>query len=326
MPDDRAREMTVSEPLVSVIIPTYNRGRYLEEAVDSVRRQSYGRWELIVVDDGSTDGTLPFLSALKEPRLRVVNIAHRGNPAAVRNQGLAGARGRYVAFLDSDDCWEPQKLEHQLATLTTRPAFRWSYTAVTLIDAASGEIDTSPPKYPVWRPYSGLIVEHLLLHRAKIACPTVLVERNLLLDVGGFDESLPFCEDYDLWLRLAEVSPVWALPERLTRVRWHEGSNTYGRPEVAEAFVMVYTEFLRRQARPSLRLQRVCNRQRAFYAVTAAELYLGRRAYRLASRQLLRALRIRPWHRRAWRVALKGALSRLIAGRTVARESATRRR
>jgi glycosyltransferase involved in cell wall biosynthesis len=306
------------EPIVSVIIPTYNRIRYLREAVDSVRRQSWQRWEVIIVDDGSTDDTQAYLARLTDRRVLVERIKHCGNPGSVRNRGLAVAQGDYVAFLDSDDHWETRKLEKQLAELKMRPAFRWSYTAVTLIDAGGGEIDTSPPRYPVWRPHSGMIVEHLLPHEAKIACPTVLVERSLLLEVGGFDESLSFCEDYDLWLRLAEASPVWALPEKLARVRWHEASTTYGRSEVAEAFVQVYTKFLRRQKRPGLRLRRVCNRQRAFYAVSAAEHFLRRRAYRPAGRQLLRALRFRPWHRRAWIVALKGALSPLMASRVIA--------
>ena len=93
------------EPLVSVIVPTYNRVHYLQEAVDSVLGQTYHNWELIVVDDGSTDATASRLRDLGDRRLRVVHLEHSGRPARVRNEGLACARGAYVAFLDSDDLW-----------------------------------------------------------------------------------------------------------------------------------------------------------------------------------------------------------------------------
>ncbi|MDQ3809566.1 MAG: glycosyltransferase, partial [Chloroflexota bacterium] len=182
--------MGTHEPVVSVIIPTYNRAAYLREAVASVRAQTYATWELIVVDDGSTDDTWAYLSSLREHRLRVIAQAHCGNPASLRNVGLRAARGEYIAFLDSDDLWAPEKLETQLRDLVAHPDHRWSYSKVRFIDGKSQEIPES--RFAPWRPYSGMIFEELLIHEAKIACPTVLTERSLIEEASGFDESLPF--------------------------------------------------------------------------------------------------------------------------------------
>ncbi|MGH7451509.1 MAG: glycosyltransferase family 2 protein, partial [bacterium] len=120
--------MSEPGPLVSVIIPTFNRLKYLKEAVASVFAQTYAHWELIVVDDGSTDDTLHYVSTLDDPRVRLVSETHSGNPARMRNVGVAHARGEYVAFLDSDDLWESDKLAVQLEYLHTCRGYRWCYT------------------------------------------------------------------------------------------------------------------------------------------------------------------------------------------------------
>src|SRR5687767_7703512 len=108
-------------PLVSILIPTYNRLDYLREAVGSVLRQTYENWELIIVDDGSTDDTRAWVLSLAEPRIRLITIPHSGNLGLVRNRGIAEARGELIAFLDSDDAFEPHKLAAQTAALATHP-------------------------------------------------------------------------------------------------------------------------------------------------------------------------------------------------------------
>src|SRR2546421_610268 len=102
---------------VSVILPTYDRLPLLREAVESVRAQTWADWELVVIDDGSTDGTAEYLTELAsvDPRVRVLRRPHRGNPARLRNEAVAASTGEYVAFQDSDDVWEPEKLARQLA-------------------------------------------------------------------------------------------------------------------------------------------------------------------------------------------------------------------
>src|SRR5689334_2783621 len=121
-------------PLVSVVIPTYNRLAFLREAVDSVLAQTFRDWELIIADDGSTDGTPEAMARLADPRVRVISLEHSGNPGRVRNAAIALARGRYVAFLDSDDWWEREKLSLQVEALRTRPSCLWSYTGIRRVD------------------------------------------------------------------------------------------------------------------------------------------------------------------------------------------------
>src|ERR1041384_7078965 len=112
--------MSDSDPLVSVVIPTFNRARYLREAIDSVLNQTYPYWELIIVDDGSTDETQSTLETLADARVHVLRRPHEGNVARARNVGLEQAQGRYVAFLDSDDRWMPSKLQFQVADLAEK--------------------------------------------------------------------------------------------------------------------------------------------------------------------------------------------------------------
>lgn len=209
----------MTTPLVSVILPTYNRLKYLRPAVESVFAQTLSDWELIIADDGSDSETRVFLETLQQPpRVEVVWLSHTGNPSVVRNAALRAARGKYVAFLDSDDLWLPAKLERQVAALSAAAHSRWSYTGWTQIDEV-GRPRTASPKE--WHPYRGAILEKLLTLEATVATPAVMVEHSLLAQVGGFDEQQPLFEDYDLWMRLAACSDVELVDEPLTCLRLH---------------------------------------------------------------------------------------------------------
>src|SRR5471030_100631 len=122
-------------PVVSIILPTFNRLRFLRPAVDSVLAQTFADWQLIIADDGSDEATRRYLRALdRHGRVSLIWLAHSGIPAIVRNAALRQARGDYVAFMDSDDLWSPEKLQRQLESLQQRPGCRWSYTAFSQID------------------------------------------------------------------------------------------------------------------------------------------------------------------------------------------------
>src|SRR5262249_60474219 len=166
----------------------------------SVYAQTFAHWELVVVDDGSNDETRRFLRSRPDPRMRVVFRAHTGVPAVARNVGIDLARGRYVAFLDSDDRWSPDKLRYQLELMSSYPGRRWSYTAVRRIDADGRVLPSSPVRFV---PYSGSILEQVLTIDAQIAMPSVMAELAFVRELGGFDEQLRFIEDYDLWARMA---------------------------------------------------------------------------------------------------------------------------
>jgi len=262
-----------AEPLVSVVLPAYDRQPYLHEAIQSVLSQTYPHWELIVVDDGSSDATRSYLRDVVDDRVRVIERAHCGNPAAVRNVGVGAARGEYVAFLDSDDVWAPQKLATQLRELAVRPACRWSYTFVKQIDGL-GQETTLPQASRFQRiPTSRWILKDLITFGAIVATPAVVVERNLLAAAGGFDESFAFCEDYELWTRLATRGQVVVVPLPLATVRSHGGSYASGRPEVAHYWVKLYEKVMASTTEPGIR--RLCREQRSRNLVKIANHHRG---------------------------------------------------
>lgn len=270
----------MSQPLISVVVPTYNRSRLLREAVDSVRGQTYEEWELVVVDDGSTDDTAAVLAGLDDPRLRVVRLDHTGNAAGVRNAGLAAARGDYVAFLDDDDLWMRPKLAIQLAGLQ-QSGCRWGYSAFDRIDE-HGRILIDPRVVP-WRPHRGWILEQLLRIEAIVPLPTVMAERSLLEEAGGFDETFWFCEDYELWFRLAARAAVHVEETRLARVRVHARNQQADRAGVHATWVRVYA--LTARTLGDARLAALCRRRSAEHAVVVARVAAasGRRSDGLVS-------------------------------------------
>ena len=207
-------------PRVSVIVPVYERTAFLRAAVESVREQTEASWELLLVDDGSSASALDYLdSIVSPPRIRVLRRPHSGNPATVRNAGIHAATGTFVALLDSDDEWAPGKLAAQLAGLE-QSGCRWGYTAFAHMDAAGQPLTQS--RYQPWRAARFTGVEGVARLDSMIALPSVIAERALIAEVGAFDESLRFYEDYDLWFRLALAAPPHELAEPLTRVRRHD--------------------------------------------------------------------------------------------------------
>jgi glycosyltransferase involved in cell wall biosynthesis len=210
----------MSSPLVSVIMPTFNRLDFLPAAVESLFAQTYSNWELIIADDGSGADTRAYLQTLQAlPRIKLIWLEHSGKPSVVRNAALRAARGEYVAFLDSDDLWMPQKLHTQIASLRRHAPRQWSYTAFVVVDAAG----KPQPKFAGHgrSVQSGWITPHLLSGAIILALPSVVVARHLLLRLGAFDEELIMCEDDELWLRLAAHSEVDGVEEPLTLIRRH---------------------------------------------------------------------------------------------------------
>ena len=196
------------------MIPAYNAAPYVQQAVDSVLRQTYPDVEVLVVDDGSTDDTAARLATYGE-RIRVVRQANAG-VARARNAGTASARGRYVAFLDADDIWQPEKIHEQLDALARAPGHRACYSAFSSVSS-----DLMPR--PVSRtPRQGVLLEDLLFLGNVVGTPsTVVCERDLLLEVGGFDPALSTGADWDLWLRLALRTGFEYIDEPLVTYRIH---------------------------------------------------------------------------------------------------------
>jgi glycosyltransferase involved in cell wall biosynthesis len=212
-------DLTANAPTVSVIMPTFNRLQFLRATVGSLFGQSYSDWELVIADDGSDSETRAFLAALQAPpRVRVLWLPHSGRPGVARNAALRQARGRYVAFLDSDDLWLAHKLSAQLTSLRAHPQRHWSYTAFQLVGADGKQLRRAAQESAA---RSGWILESILNGETIVALPSVVVERDLLERLGAFDEQLTMCEDDELWLRLAAHCEADAIDEPLTCVRRH---------------------------------------------------------------------------------------------------------
>ncbi len=197
--------------LVSVIIPTHNRWPMLRDAVDSVLAQTVGGYEIIVVDDGSTDETPRRLRDYGE-RLTVLTQTRQG-VAAARNLGTRRASGTYLAFLDSDDLWHPRKLQHQLDFMQQNPDVEICQTDEIWI---RNGVRVNPrrkhrkPSGDIFRPS---------LELCLVSPSAVMMRRELFERIGGFDESFPVCEDYDLWLRISKDTEVPLIPEDLVTKR-----------------------------------------------------------------------------------------------------------
>lgn len=204
-------------PLVSVVIPTYNSARLVTEAVESVLAQTYARFEVVVVDDGSTDDT-PDRLAPFGPRVRVIRQENRG-PAVARNTGVRAGTGDLVAFLDSDDLWMPDKLKQSVAALEGDAEAGVVYT-----DFRMHEIETGLRyQVPMYRT-SGRMARRLFVECRGVSTSTIVCRRACLDKVGLFDEELFRAQDWDMFIRLAEVFPFRFVPEVLTERRLHRGN------------------------------------------------------------------------------------------------------
>ena len=200
--------MKYTNPQISVVIPVYNRELTIRRAIDSVLAQELHPDEIIVVDDGSTDPTPEILKSY-DHKIQIVRQENKGVSAA-RNRGVETAAGKWIAFLDSDDEWTPDKLQKQLACYRLHPNMRILQTEERWI---RNNMRVNPGKK--YSKKSGNIFKNCL--KTCIVGPsTVMCERSLLMEMGGFDEKLPVCEDYDLWIRIAAKYAIPLLPEALT--------------------------------------------------------------------------------------------------------------
>jgi glycosyltransferase involved in cell wall biosynthesis len=188
------------KPQVSIIIPTYNRAWIIEEAIDSVLAQDYTEFELIVVDDGSTDQTSDVLNAYGND-IKVLCQKNKGVSAA-RNRGIAEASGKFIAFLDSDDLWHPQKLSAQIDFFNQTPDALICQTEEIWVRNGLRVNPKKRHKKP-----SGMIFKPSL-KLCLVSPSAVMIHRGLFDRVGGFDETLAACEDYDLWLRISCRFPI----------------------------------------------------------------------------------------------------------------------
>lgn len=275
-------------PKVSVIIPTYNRADMVGDAIQSVLNQTYGDWELIVVDDGSQDNTHDVVAAFCDPRLRYTYQENTKLPGA-RNTGIRAATGRYVAFLDSDDFFLPDKLWLQVAALERSPDTGLVASGWTEIDAQHKPLRTLYP----WRLDRGLVLADWL-YSCPFIVPSVLVRRNWLVKVGLFDPQQHYVEDWDLWLRLAYAGcrMVWE-PSVVCLRRVHQGSMVHDAARMSAGAFRLFDKFF---AQPDLP-ECVCAQRDRVYAnvhLFAAVRAFGAGDAAAGERHLADALQLNP--------------------------------
>lgn len=304
-------ETALENPFFSVVVPAYNAAAYIEETLQSVLRQTYQNFEIIVVDDCSTDATGEIALALarQSPKIRYLPLAEPsyGYPAVVRNTGIRAAKGDWICFLDADDVWRPEKLDRVAAAAAKRPeAAIVHHDQVPFRDGTvwgKGYLASLPNFSP--QALSGFCFESHFLENG-FCTSSVAVRKRVLERVGYFDETLRMAEDYDLWLRVTASYPVMFLNEELAYYRLHE-TNMSGNTIGLETWV--FRVLAKAQSSHSRLVRQIpAHRLRKRYARTHACLayhYIEGGNAELAKKHYFRAARLHPTKLGYW---LRGAI------------------
>lgn len=208
---------------VSVIIPTYNRADKVKKSINSVLQQTYSDFELLVVDDGSTDDTQAVVEAIPDSRIRYIKLAENKGASVARNEGVKRASCSLIAFQDSDDYWHPDKLEKQMLYWQEHPDYAMVYCPYIMHMAE--KVLTVPGKD--WEGLEGNIFPWLLL-RNSIGTPTMLMKKECFLELGGFDSTLHSLEDWDFALRFADRYAIGYVDEPLVDAHYSAGGISSG--------------------------------------------------------------------------------------------------
>lgn len=231
-----SRPVDRAQPLVSVIIPTFNRQRLVSVAIESVLNQSFQDFEIIVVDDGSTDDTAAAVQSFRSEKIRYIFQVNKGRSSA-RNHALSVARGSYITFLDSDDTYLPEKLLLEVRFLDEHPEVGMVYTSAYCVDEA-GTLLRSSYKATV----SGWIYKDIAFFKpVTVTLPTVMVRRKVFDAVGGFDGRMERFEDTDMWRRISKRYSIGAIREPTCKLLTHAGNVLAGQdPQKIESSVSFY--------------------------------------------------------------------------------------
>ena len=298
-------------PAVSVIIPVYNGTNYLREAIDSVLAQTFTDYELIVIDDGSTDGTWDLIQSYG-PRIRGFQKPN-GGVASALNRGLKEMRGRWFAWLSHDDLWLPHKLERQVDFLLKSPQFKACYTDYFVINSQGvilSQVET--PWYP------RLEAIRVMFGQMYMGGSTMLVERACFDQVGWFSEELRTTQDVDMWMRLLRYFDIGRVPESLVKQRIHPGQDSrkvaVHNKEKAETYSRIFEEWGVAGVFPewtdSSNQAQVNSKGYTWFGDIMAT---HRGYYSLANTQYLHAIKMYPsWRNPAWIKLLINQVRRFI--------------
>jgi len=238
--------MNKEDPLISVIIPTYNRANFLPNAILSVINQTYQNWELIIVDDGSTDNTKHIVEEFikKDSRIKYFYQENKGQPFAM-NTGIKLSKGKFIAFLDDDDEWYLEKLEKQIEFLNKDENIVLVFSDVII---RGGYLDGMRSS-EVSKPYCGYVYPKLLL-RNFLTASSVVIKRKVLDEMGYFDTfhciKITQTQDYDMWLRIAKKYKIGYVPEVLVKYNFSPKINSWEKRKNAyKAMIYIYFKNLK---------------------------------------------------------------------------------
>jgi glycosyltransferase involved in cell wall biosynthesis len=215
-------------PKVSIVIPTYNSAQFLDETLQSVFSQTFNDFEIIVIDDGSTDQTRKVLSKYDD-RIRYF-LQENGGPAKARNRGIRESLGEYIAFLDADDIWLPTKLEKQVSRFQQNPELGMVFTENSCFDQNGIYLTSLGKRKKLMR---GDLVKNIFLH-SGVATPTVMVRREVFNQIGVFDEELYMSEDDNMWIRVTANFKAELIDEPLAKARTHSTRTTANKKKLYE--------------------------------------------------------------------------------------------
>ncbi|MCL2701827.1 MAG: glycosyltransferase [Phycisphaerae bacterium] len=281
----------MASPNVTVIIPAYNGAAFIKDALASVARQTYQDFEVILVDDGSTDATFEIVSEVAKDwdKLWVIRAEH-GGLACARNRALSQANGQWIALLDADDLWLPNKLAKSIAFLESNPPLSVVYHPMNLIRR-----DGKPFRGRYVRCKTGQVTEPLF-HRGFIYDPSVVFHRRVVDTVGPFDQSLPVCVGYEFWLRVSTRFDIGLINEPLALRRCHEDSLTVASRTCAARVKSQMLErfYFDRGGRDLIKNPRKALRHLARVHYQAGRLFQADRDFRTAKDYFQKALRTNP--------------------------------
>jgi glycosyltransferase involved in cell wall biosynthesis len=268
---------------ISAVIPAYNSEETVGDCLKSVLAQTEPPVDVIVIDDGSTDGTAETARAV-DPSIRVVSTSNRGVSAA-RNLGVEMARGDFVAFLDADDAWHPEKLERQTPTVSSGAVM--STTGASVVDAAGVEIDRAIPSTDESDQSAALLTKFMIFGLISSA----VIDRRVYQSIGGCSTALQQCADWDLFLRVAARGGIAVVPEPLIIRRVHEANMSRDLDRLARESRLTLDRYFAEHGHDSRRLER---RARGATEVMLAGSYFYKGSRKDSARCMLRALRYDP--------------------------------
>lgn len=297
-------------PVISVIVPAYNAEKTILETIQSLQKQTFSDFEIIVINDGSTDGTVELLKTIDDLRLKVFSYENGGLPVA-RNRGIDRATGEFITFIDADDLWTPDKLELQLAALQKHPEAGVAYSWTAFINEKSEYLYAWEPLH-----YDGDVYPQLLIRNFISSGSNVMVRRKFIEAAGKFDPTLKSAEDWDYYLRLAALCPFVLVPHYQILYRRSSQSMT-SKVDVMEKYILTVTERAF-QAAPAklqfLKNQSLANTYRFLTQLCIAHV-LDDEGVKLASQKLQKAILLEPkilLERKTQRLVFKVGLMRLL--------------